>query len=458
MWDNHLKVKQKQENGALKNRKPATRDVGKNTTVYGIMPIHIIFVVAFSLSFTDTRNSGSSRLCYTSPCMLHFSGETLQYDLKRRSMMIKRYFIPFLLFVAVCIGLPAADLNVPVLELFTRGYFDSGVFTLGTRGRIEFLVAGGYKFGGQILMDFESDDLESLDTDEYLSFKGANITMRNPLGIPMDLTYFTGENDTFGAGALFPGYFGTKQIASRFRGYIYFPDEDQTRYNGIHKVSGTGLKMTSSFLTDWNFTSLYLYQDAYLGSGTYSADLWTSTNTERFKMEAFLGSSFPVSSFGYWRAGLLLFYDTGQGGEFLTQVGIPQWNPAAGGLGQIDLFYFLFEPRVQFGFFSIILTLFWHPEYYLQEETGEVGTADINAKFQFGEPERNIASGGIETQLKLNTTQDIEAATDRLQLRISPFFSVITPGVVWDFKVNTKLFPFDRTDLVEVFVGVRAEF
>ncbi len=360
--------------------------------------------------------------------------------------------LTFLVFSLAGLPANAANVSVPVLELITRGYFDNNVFSLGTRGRFEFLISGGYKFGGQILMDFESDDLESDAEGEFLAFKGANITMRNPLGLPLDLVYFTGEGDTFGAGDLFPGYFGSKSISSRFRGYLYFPEKDQVRYSGIHTVGGTGVKISSSFLTDWNFTAAYVYQDAYLGTGTYSADLWTSINTERFKMEAFVGSSFPVSTYGYWRAGLLLFYDTGQGGEFLTQIGVPRWDPAVDPV-QIDLFYFLFEPRVRFGIFSIILTLFWHPQYYLQAETGELGSADINTKFQFGEPERSPASGGVETHLAFSSTGD-----DQFKAVAAPFFSVVTSGVIWDFKVNTKIFPFSLSDLVEVFVGVRAEY
>ena len=347
----------------------------------------------------------------------------------------------------------AADVSVPILALTTRGFFnDDSIFTLGTRGQVELLIAGGFKFGGEILMEFESDDLEDTSSEENLAFRGAKITMRNPLGLPLDLAYFTGENDVFGAGDLFPDYFGARAIASSFRGYLYFPDPDQVRYDGIHTVSGTGLKISTSFLTDWNTTTAYIYQDTYLGTGNYSADLWTSINSESFKLEAFVGASFPASTLGYWRAGLLLFYDTGQGGEFLTQIGIPRLDPA-NDEASLDLFYLLFEPRISFGVFSIILTLFWHPEYYLQIETGEVGSADINAKFQFGRPNESVASGGVEAKLGFSSTGD-----DQFSAIVAPYISVITSGVVWDFKVNTKVFPFALNDLVEIFVSVRAEY
>jgi hypothetical protein len=360
--------------------------------------------------------------------------------------------IALILISFLAAGAAGADLAVPRLELITRGYASGGDFLLGTRGRVDFLVAGGYKFGGRILLGFESNNLEDPELEKNLAFRGAYVIMRNLFGIPLDLTYFTGENDVFGTGAIFPTYFGAKPIASRFSGYLYFPEESQVRYEGIHTVSGTGLKIASGFGSNVNLTSLYLYQDSYLGTGTYSLDMLTAFNTEFFKMEGFLGASYPVSVYGYYRAGLLLFYDTGQGGEFLTQIGIPRWDPQTDPFA-IDLFYFLFEPRVRFDFFSIILTLFWHPEYYLQTETNELGSADINSNFQFGNPDTSITSGGIEAKLSLSTT-----AAEQFRAVIAPYFSTITSGVIWDIKVNTQVFPWDVAEMFEMFVGVRAEF
>ncbi len=368
--------------------------------------------------------------------------------------MKKVGIIAFVLAFGVTLCVPAADLAVPNLELITRGYASGGDFVLGTRGSVDFLVAGGYKFGGRVLLGFESNNLEDPEGEKNLQFKGAYVIMRNLFGIPLDLTYFTGENDVFGRGTIFPSYFGAKPIASRFSGYLYFPEENQIRYDGIHTVSGTGLKIASGFGSTVNLSALYIYQDSYLGTGTYSLDLFTAFNTELFKTEAFLGASYPYpdAKYGYYRAGVLLFYDTGQGGEFLTQIGVPRWDPNVDRF-TIDLFYFLFEPRVRFDFFSIILTLFWHPEYYLQEKTNELGSADINANFQFGEPNVSIMSGGVESSLSLSTT-----AAEQFRAVIAPYFSTITSGVIWDFKVNTQIFPWNLSEMFEVFVGVRAEF
>jgi hypothetical protein len=365
--------------------------------------------------------------------------------------MKKRCFVVLLLLLSV-FGAYGADLAVPELELITRGYMDSGSFLLATRGKVDFLVAGGFKFGGRVLLGFESNDLEDLTADRSLQVKGASVIMRNPFTLPIDLMYFTGENDIFGTGAIFPSRFGSKPIASRFSGYLYFPEPTQIIYDGIHTVSGTGLKLSTSNNSAIGVTSLYIYQDSYLGTGTYSLDLHTALNTEVFKMEAFAGVTYPASTWGYYRAGLLLFYDTGQGGEFLTQIGIPRWDPVSDPFA-IDLFYFLFEPRVRFGFFSIILTLFWHPEFYLNAPTNELGSIDINSNFQFGNPEASVNSGGIEANMSLSTT-----ATDQFKAVVSPYFRTVTSGVIWDLKLNTQVFPIDPASMFEMFVGIRAEF
>ena len=367
--------------------------------------------------------------------------------------MKKKYVIALVLSVLLCLASFGADVNVPTFEVITRGFMDSGSFVLSTRGSVDFLFAGGYKFNGRVLLGFESNDLEDLTQSKSMEFKGAEITMRELLGLPLHLTYFTGINDTFISGDIFPSMFGSKPISTKFRGYLYFPDPLQIRYDGIHTVSGTGVKLSTTFGTERNQTELYLYQDSYLGTGNYSLDIRTLLNFQKFKLEYFLGVSYPASPpFGFYRTGLLLFYDTGAGGEFLTQLGIPRYNPATDSIA-IDLFYFLFEPRVRFGIFSIILTLFWHPQYYLQEVTNELGSADINVNFQFGEPELSPTSGGIESALNFSTT-----GGQQFKAVISPYLSAITSGVIWNVKINAKIFPLSVADLFDVFIGVRAEF
>ncbi len=65
----------------------------------------------------------------------------------------------------------------------------------------------------------------------------------------------------------------------------------------------------------------------------------------------------------------------------------------------------------------------------------------------------SVASGGVEAKLGFSSTGD-----DQFAAILGSYFSVVTSGVVWNFKVNTKLFPFVLNDLVEIFVSVRAEY
>ncbi len=379
-------------------------------------------------------------------------------------------FLLFLLFLPFSIF--SADVSIPALELVTRGWMDSGLFKLSTRGNMEMDIGGGYKFGGRIKFGVESDDLLSgnidlnnieepdisdikdyLNSQTTLNFKLASVVIRDVFSLPLDLSFFTGQFDTYCSGEFFPDYFGTPSIKSVFGGYMDFPEG--IRYDGIHRVSGTGFKFATNFGSDWNHTSLYLYQDSYLGSGRYSTDLRTMINLDFFKAEAFIGGSFPLSTYGFYKAGLLLYLKAGTTGEFLTQIGIPRWDPVNDPFS-INLFYFLFEPRVNINFFSIILTLLWHPQYYgeyILVETGELGSADINVNFLLQDYEKSPLSGGIENKFSYSTS-----GSTQFKFLVSPYLSIITSGVIWDFKINVKLLPFALTDIVEGFIGIKAEF
>jgi hypothetical protein len=82
-----------------------------------------------------------------------------------------------------------------------------------------------------------------------------------------------------------------------------------------------------------------------------------------------------------------------------------------------------------------------------------LGSVDINVNFLIGKTEETPLSGGLESSLKFSTTSD-----EQFQAHTSPYFSAITSGVLWNFKINAKIFPFAIADLLEFFVGVKAEF
>ncbi|MEW5815444.1 MAG: hypothetical protein AB1798_08645 [Spirochaetota bacterium] len=369
---------------------------------------------------------------------------------------MKKRHVFFLFCLIACIfttvtAVYSADIAVPLLELITRGYFENSTLVLGTRGTFDLLIGGGYKFGGRLVLNLESDHLEDISLNKNLEFKSISIITQEVFRLPLNITYFTGELEDFCNGDVFTTLYGAESVGTRYRGYMYFPEG--ARYNGIYNLAGTGISIsTSSSLSEVFNASLYAYQDSYLGKGYYSTDIRAILNLEKFKLESFAGYSFPISTYGYFRAGLLLFYDTGGGGEFLTQIGVPKWDPAADPFN-IDLFYFLFEPRVSFYPLSIILTLFWHPKYYKQQLTDDLGSVDINVNFQIGNPQKSPASGGLESSLKFSAHQ-----TEQFRALVSPYFSAITSGLLWNLKLNVKVFPFVLADMFEAFIGVRAEF
>lgn len=171
------------------------------------------------------------------------------------------------------------------------------------------------------------------------------------------------------------------------------------------------------------------------------------------QLETFFGASYPISTYGIYRAGLLFHYVTPEGGEFFTQIGVPRWDPQQDTRFTVDLFYFLFEPRVQIGLFGVSLTFFWHPSYYLQTATGESGITDLYIRFTYGKSPQTRWAGGIENGATLQTN-----AGEQVTYRLTPFFSILTSGIQWEFRVNFNLYPYHLNSLVETFVGAKTSF
>ncbi len=363
--------------------------------------------------------------------------------------------ISFFLFLSGIISsVFSANVFVPSLELATRMRVINDKFVLGTMGDFGIGVDGGYKFGGSITLGFQSENLETslsdLTNQNLFRFRSASVFLRDLFPFPLNIRYFVGELEQFCSGDAFPRVFGTASFASRFRGFAYFPDG--TRYNGIHGLSGTGIEVSSDLGTDWLMLSSYLYQDSYLGSGRYSADIRSLFSFPLVKIEAFAGASFPESLAGLYRFGFLFYFKAGETGEFLTQIGITQWDPAMDTFG-LDLFYILFEPRVHFGLFSIVLNVFLHPAVYMQTETSEGGSFDLHADFLFGNLEKHLITGGLETSVNFKPLQ-----AEQFKVAISPVLSALTSGIFWDLKINFTVFPFTVPGFVEGFIGIRAEF
>lgn len=378
----------------------------------------------------------------------------------------------------------AADINVPVLEMLTRGYEDAGNFVLNSRLFIDLIVQGGSKFRGSLKLNFNSGNLEKdfsaskravvlsdpatqaelealaekVNNPTGLMFKGVSASISDVFGLPITATYFIGDSDTFCSGYDFPALFGASPFTTMFSGYSYFPkgigtDPDRF-YDGIHAVSGTGAVVSSTKLAPWFGVFWYAYQDANVSTQAYSSDLRFLINTPNLKLETFMGVTYPLSVYGVYRGGLLFYYSTGLMGDFFAQVGIPYFNPAAAEFN-IDQFYFLFEPRLKFDPLTVIVTLFYHPSFYRQKETGENGAIDVNFNILAGNIIKNQMQGGVETLISLRQL----ANTSPFSLKVLPYFSTMAGGVEWDFKAGARLFPFELSvSALEASIGVKAGF
>jgi hypothetical protein len=389
-----------------------------------------------------------------------------------------------LLLAAATASAFGAGLSVPDFRILTNGRVNNGALVLSSRVYTDLLIEGGSKFSASFKLGFQTDDLESylnalatpiaadgtstdqdlaiLDARGGLMFRSAAITLNGAFGTPLETTVFVGRMDPFASGDDFPILFGTADFATRLRGYMYYPDGiggDQTRYyNGLHEAYGTGLRL--SLPGERLKPYLYLYQDAWIGPGNYSVDARVLFNTDTIKLEGFAGASFPESALGVYRGGFLFFFDTGNVGAFYAQIGVPRWDPSeAFGM---DMLFFMFEPRVDFGAGTLTLSLFFHPAYYLQVPTDESGALDMRVDFSLGKLAVSGLQAGVETLISYDpndtTTPDSSPA---LVVEVSPYFNSIRDGVRWDLKLGIRALPFPTDAWYGVFrpsIGITTAF
>jgi hypothetical protein len=358
------------------------------------------------------------------------------------------------------LGFPA-NIVVPTMELITHGAGASGQFALQTYGNLSLEVQGGYKFGGSISFGLLNNfNLENLPpaANVGIDFISASMSIRDVFSLPLNMSYFVGQNDPFCSGSGF-AEFGAPPIMTRYRGFFYFPSDPSVApiYDGIYQVQGTGAKLAFVPNPESLGIDLYLYEDthtpAFTELGSYSGDLRFLINSESVKLEGFLGGTYTASAtYGFYRAGLL-FYATNRNVEFLAQVGIPLWRPDVDPALNVNLFYLLVEPRLHLGLFSIVPTFFWHPSYYMQMPyPDEQGTFDVNLNLYLGDQAKTTFQGGMEGNFRF------QSSTGVITVKASPWVGFSTPGILWTVKVNAQLWPFDVGDFVDGFVGVRAEF
>ena len=83
---------------------------------------------------------------------------------------------------------------------------------------------------------------------------------------------------------------------------------------------------------------------------------------------------------------------------------------------------------------------------------------DVNLKFAIGNIDKHLVRGGIEGNCSFT-----ENLIENPVIKVSPFFSFITPGVLWELKCGITVFsdplPYnDIPGMFEGFIGIKAEF
>jgi hypothetical protein len=408
-----------------------------------------------------------------------------------KKILIRMLFAFFALFSASQ-WLFGAEITVPKLEFASRGAFEDGDFTISTSAEADIAVSGGYKYGITLGLGFEAQSLEKAfsygrleplpaggtpDADDYnkladrlnnqavLSVRFLEATVRDLFGKPLDLSFFSGHYHNLGSGDEFAHRFGTVPVGSSYRGFFYFPEgignNPVRRYNGgMYDVFGTGFAATLN--TGKIFVpSLYVYQDLSAQNlfpgekpgGFFSGDFRFLLNTEKIKLEFFSGGSYLGDHAPVFRGGLLAFFSSGAGFDFLVQGGIPFWR--YNGEISIDNCYFLMEPRLRIGKAGFHLTLFYHPVYYQNVETAdEKGKADVNLKLFFGDINKSAFEWGFESTMQLKIKNG-----ENIAVWVSPFVSVVTSGLQWDFKVRVNpLYFTGGGDIAEAFIGIRTAY
>ncbi|MDR1210891.1 MAG: hypothetical protein LBK40_01535 [Spirochaetaceae bacterium] len=391
-------------------------------------------------------------------------------------------------------GLFGAEITVPRLEAFTRGAKNGDDFVLSSVAEADLAVEGGYKYSAYLGFSFSSGDLERLmargnlnidhltaaPTDSEfndlvdeledrlnrrttLGLRVIKATAREPLGLPLELSYFLGKADTFASGDDFVNYFGTAPLSSDFRGFMYFPDgiggDITNQYHGIHQVNGTGLSLALT-RSEKVIPMGYFYQDlgftdagGNFEAGHYSGDLRLLVNSRPLRLEFFGGLSFHRGGENIYRGGLLAHLAAEAGAELFIQAGVPGWRQ--GEDFDMDHLFFLLEPRIRFGFFAVRTTFFYRPLWYLQRENKtEQGKADINVKLIFGNLDESQFEFGLEGTGGLQT-----AGMDDRYFYVSPFLSMVSSGLRWDTKLRIDPFEYDNIgEMFELFMGIRTAY
>jgi hypothetical protein len=404
---------------------------------------------------------------------------------------MKRILLGILLAIFAAGAAFGLNIRIPSLQITTMIGDNGGSLVTQTQTEMDLLIEGGYKFGGKIVIGCDGI-MGFLSNPAYgqalppVSVKSLSVQVRDMFGVPLSLSYFIGTNDYLCYGDDFSRLFGSTYIQPVYTAYYVvgfpIPMTYFFEYRGVHRVNGNGIKLEYQS-PDQPFGFMwYVYQDhnfvtidsvatasitvdlnkLLYSTGLYSSDLRFLINTEPFKAEIFAGGTIDSSDFsGYARFGALLYAGT-ETVNFLLAGGLPQLDFVTP--FSLDLFYILFESRINLGPISIIPSAFMHPLIYLQQvNVWEQGKIDFNLNLSVFNPRRDPVSFGVEGNFQ--TYNLLNSNPFLYGLYVQPYIAFATPGVFWQIKVSMQVLnsavPMTFQDMLATLGGIisiKAEF
>ncbi len=362
--------------------------------------------------------------------------------------IVKKTFFSSI-FIFVVYILFAANVSVDNLDIISLGSFDtkSDKFNMNTYLNFKTSLDGGYKFAANVAFETVTSELASnykLNNlglgAVYLFFNSAAVTARNLADSHIDLTFWTGSYRYLGDGNI-------------YKGYIYFPQSVNDKYDGFYRLRGTGLSATFKLLEEklkfsthiYNNTNFIQPTDTVTKLNYFSADIEAGLYFEYVYFELFGGYTkdikYPNDQSEIWsgrvKAGIT-FWVGNEHVEFYSTCGIPDidaYRVADFNSGKSNLFdslYLLAELRFNLFKANNVISFLTRPALYNETPTGYKSDFDINYKLIISSPNHPL-SGGIIANFSYYTNDKDE--TD-WNLILSPYLSILLSGVNWNINVG----------------------
>lgn len=368
---------------------------------------------------------------------------------------MKRFIIS--IFIFLNFYLFSANLNVNELNLISISGVNSQTNKFEMNTYFKFLTSfdGGYKFAAKVGFEANVTQLAKnyLDssTDFYnkvfLIFNNAEITAKNLIESRLDLCFWTGTYRYLGGGNF-------------YRGFLYFPENQNLDYKGIYRIRGSGITTVLRFWEDKFKLQFHIYQNTnFVTSITPLSFNYFSFDTEiglfltYVSFELFGGYTkdfiYPNDSsdlvYGRGKIGLSFWTGDTRYIEFFSSVGISNldnktFNDISNGLiSVIDTIFISVELHFKLFITDHIISFLTKPYLYNEQITNEKNDFNINYRFNVGVKESPLNGGFI-----FNFTYSLKNLNDTWNLFLSPYISIKIAGVLWDINIH---YDFSRIDV-----------